>query len=53
MSALKLKQPDGTQIIGDRTLDEWITWAEECVTRGDPTLGPIDPIFEAVAEMTS
>jgi hypothetical protein len=38
--------------IDGRSIEEWIGWAEEWLTRADPTAAGVDGVFRRVAEIT-
>lgn len=52
VAALRWMDIDSSDEIEGRSLGEWIAWAEDWLTRADPTSGGVDGIFRRVAEIT-
>lgn len=52
IAALRSMDVDSSDEIDGRSLREWIAWAEDWLTRADPTSGGVDSIFRRVAEIT-
>lgn len=50
--ALRSMDVNSSDEIDGRSLGEWIAWAEDWLTRADPTSGGVDGIFRRVAEIT-
>jgi hypothetical protein len=50
--ALRSMDVDPSVEIDGRSVGEWIAWAEDWLTRADPTSEGVDGIFRRVAEIT-
>lgn len=52
LAALRSMDTTSTVEIDGRSVEEWITWAEEWLQRADPTVKGVDGVFTQIASVT-